>query len=112
LTEPDLFAELAYPAAPGARRNRNSRAAADAMQPRARTLRDRVLALLKDGAFTTDEAAHILGKTVLSVRPRFSELLKMGQIVDTGRTRKNASGISATVWKACAAQERPPPQLD
>jgi predicted ArsR family transcriptional regulator len=110
MTEPDLFASLAYPNAPGARRNRNSKAAADAMQPRAKTLRDRVLALLKDGAFTTDEAAHILDKTVLAVRPRFSELLKMGLIMDTGRTRKNSSGISATVWRAIEAAERPPPQ--
>lgn len=100
MTDPDLFAELAYPNAPGARRNRNSRAAADAMQPRVRTLRDRVLDLLKDGAFTTDEAAHILNKTVLAVRPRFSELFKMGLIIDTGRTRKNTSGQKATVWKA------------
>jgi predicted HTH transcriptional regulator len=108
--EPDLFADLAYPAAPGARRNRNSRAAADAIQPRARTLRERVVALLADAALTADECANILNKSVLAIRPRLSEALALGLIYDTGRARKNASGVKATVWRACAASERPPPQ--
>jgi len=42
----------------------------------------------------------VLGETIMSVRPRLSELLKLGKIADTGRTRANSSGRMATVWRA------------
>jgi hypothetical protein len=106
MIEPDLFAELAYPNSPGARRNGSSRAAAVDMKDRAPAIRDRALALLKGAALTADEVAAVLKETVLATRPRITELNRMGLIHDTGRTRLNASGSKATVWKA---SERPPP---
>jgi len=48
---------------------------------------------------TTDECAERLGETVLSIRPRFTELAAKGEIEDSGIRRKNASGRSATVWR-------------
>lgn len=48
---------------------------------------------------TADEVAQRLNLSVLSVRPRVSELNKFGWIVKTGERRKNASGMSAAVWR-------------
>lgn len=48
---------------------------------------------------TADECARHLSESVLSIRPRFSELLRANRIEDTGERRKNASGRNATVWK-------------
>jgi predicted HTH transcriptional regulator len=97
MNQQDLFA---YPNSAGWRRTRTSRQAAAAIQPRVATLRERVLALLKDASLTADECAAKLDKSILSIRPRLSELLALGKIEDTGRTRKNDSGVQATVWRA------------
>lgn len=91
---------LTYPNSPGYKRAGTSKRAAEAMKPRAPTLRDRVLALLKADAFTADECAARLGETVLSIRPRLSELVKLNLIYDTGLTSKNASGVRAVIWRA------------
>ena len=91
---------LTYPQAPGWKAQGTSRNAARAVRPRAKSLCEQVYELLKDAALTTDEAAASLNKSVLSIRPRFSQLLAQGRIYDTGRTRKNESGLSASVWKA------------
>jgi hypothetical protein len=48
---------------------------------------------------TADEIAQALSASVLSIRPRVSELNRSGEIVQTGARRKNESGLSATVWK-------------
>jgi DNA-directed RNA polymerase specialized sigma24 family protein len=89
---------LTYPNSPGYKRAGTSKRAAKAMKPRAPTLRDRCVALVKVDELTTDEAAALLGETVLAIRPRFSEALRLGLIRDTGKTRPNASGVQATVW--------------
>jgi predicted ArsR family transcriptional regulator len=93
----DLFT---YPHAPGFKARDTARDSAEAMKPRAPTIRDRILGLLTP-AFqcTPDEAADILGISILSVRPRFSELEKMGKIVDSGERRRNESGHKAIVWR-------------
>jgi predicted transcriptional regulator len=51
-----------------------------------------------DGA-TADEIADELNRSILSIRPRFSELLRQGLIRDTGVRRGNQSGCSAKVWR-------------
>lgn len=89
-----------YPKVPGHKVGGTSRAAAEKIKPRAPTLRDAVLSLMSDAALTADECASKLNKSVLSVRPRLSELFAMGKIFDTGRTRRNESGVSAVVWRA------------
>lgn len=91
---------LTYPYQAGWKKRGTSRAAAHAIKPHALTLRDRVLALLQADALSADECAAKLGETVLSVRPRLSELLKQDKIYDTGLTSKNASGIKASIWRA------------
>jgi hypothetical protein len=64
-------------------------------------LRDRVVTWLQaQGAQTADECAGCLGCSVLAIRPRFSELLALGRIRDTGMRRPNASsGKRAIVWE-------------
>jgi predicted ArsR family transcriptional regulator len=53
---------------------------------------------MKRGDLTADEAAALLGRSVLSIRPRFAELHRMGALFHSGKRRKNASGMTATVW--------------
>jgi predicted ArsR family transcriptional regulator len=89
-----------YPNHPGFKASGTSQDAADNMAEHAPTLRERVESILRKwGAMTTDEVAGVLGVSVLAVRPRFSELMKMGKIEQTGERRKNASGMSASVWR-------------
>ncbi len=65
------------------------------------TVRREVLAHLAkispEGA-TADEIAEALRRSILTVRPRVSELNKAGLIRDSGSRRPNASGHEAIVW--------------
>ena len=49
---------------------------------------------------TADEIAYILKYSILTVRPRVSELNKMELIMDSGTRRPNTSGRMATVWRS------------
>lgn len=86
-----------YPTEPGWKAPGTSQEAAATVD--AQTLRSLVLeALRQHGAMTADACAAWLGRSVLSIRPRFSELRAMGRIVNTGRLGTNASGRMAIVW--------------
>lgn len=92
-----------YPASPGFKDRQTSREAAGAIEGRAPTLRDRCAGVVRQrGAqgCTADEAADLLGETILSIRPRFTELLRLGFIKDSGERRANASGRRAKVMIA------------
>ena len=94
----DLFQ---YPNVPGARDRDTSRAAAASMAPSAATLRAQVLDLFeKSSGMTADEAAGRLGLSILSIRPRVTELSRTGKLRDSGKRRPNGSGRSAIVWLA------------
>lgn len=89
----------AYPAA---RDTETSRAAAASIAPSAARVRSMVLNAIRASAsagLTADEAADRLGMSVLTVRPRVSELGKAGAIVDAGARRANQSGRRAIVWR-------------
>lgn len=89
-----------YPEQAGAKTEGPSHDAARSID--ARALRETVLADLKErGPSTADECAKRLGRNVLAIRPRFSELVALGTIVDAGERRRNASRRFATVWRAC-----------
>jgi predicted Rossmann fold nucleotide-binding protein DprA/Smf involved in DNA uptake len=89
-----------YPNAPGAKRTGTSKLAADSIRERAPTLRERVLDVLQTQPLTADQVALCLGQSILSIRPRLSELLRLGKIVETSERRRNQSGKLATVWRA------------
>jgi predicted ArsR family transcriptional regulator len=72
--------------------------AAEAMARAAPLMRQRCLERLKLGPATADEVADFLQLSVLSVRPRITELAADGAIYDTGDRRPNASGKRAKVW--------------
>lgn len=93
----DLFR---YPAAPGAQDRDTSRAAAASIAPAAAAIRERVLAQFeRSTGMTADECAGRLGLSILTVRPRVTELSRLGKLRDSGTRRKNTlSGKSAIVW--------------
>ena len=92
-----------YPAQPGYKDRDTSRQAAEHVASRAELLRDRCAQRVRQAGaagLTADEAADALGESVLSIRPRFTELLHLSRIKDSGQRRKNGSGRSAKVWVA------------
>ncbi len=101
-----------YPNQPGNKTGGTSLEAAESMIGQAATLRRAVMGLLYQQPYifdglTADEAAARLGRSVLSIRPRFTELLAAGLIRDSGRVRKNASGRNATVWLCTLNADQP-----
>lgn len=94
----DLFR---YPQTPCAQDRDTSRAAAEAIKPLAPGLRAKVLDVIeRSNGLTADEAAGRLGLSILSVRPRLTELSRLGQVRDSGERRRNRSGTNAIVWAA------------
>ncbi|WP_419808369.1 hypothetical protein [Sphingomonas sp.] len=92
----DLFR---YPYQPGARDRDTSRAAAVAIAPASALLRQRVLdEFERSSGLTADECAGRLGLSILSVRPRVTELSRLGKVRDSGARRTNGSGRRAIVW--------------
>jgi predicted ArsR family transcriptional regulator len=96
---PDPLQASQYPDVPGFRADDCSRAAAAVAERSASRVRDSVLAELQRCPGTADEIADRLGLSILTVRPRFSELKKMGRVIKTGERRKNRSGCPANVWR-------------
>jgi len=103
-----------YPVSPGWKVGGTSAEAAFAVREDAAKLRGQCLLLLSSRDLTADELADLLKKSVLSIRPRVSELHTQKLIfkathVAEGRTvstrRKNASGMSATVWTTRRASQ-------
>jgi transcription initiation factor IIE alpha subunit len=93
-----------YPHYPGAKVGGASADAADEIAEHAQTLKDRVDKLFDSAQLTADECAERLGQDILSVRPRLSELRRLGRIVETEDRRANRSGIKATVWRRATFQ--------
>lgn len=93
-----------YPHHPGHKARATARDAARAIGGRAPTLRQLALDVIRtaEGA-TADEVAEILGRSILSIRPRVSELAALGLIYETTVRRPNASSVMAIVWKVSAA---------
>ena len=95
------MSELIYPDVPGFKTSGPSEKAAEAMSSTANKMRAAVLAQFAQytAGATADEIAKDLNLSVLSVRPRVSELKRLGEIKQTGGRRKNESGMTATVWR-------------
>ena len=91
---------LDYPNWPGFRARDTSKAAADAMAPKAGSLRDRTYWIIEASVIgqTADEVASLMDESILAIRPRVTELARMGLIRDSGHRRKNISGKAAIVW--------------
>lgn len=88
---------MSYPQTPGSYPVDTSVEAAETVD--ADTLRRQVLVVLdrwRDG-LTADEVAAVLGRDRLAIRPRLSELKRLGLVRDSGIRRPNRSGRSAAV---------------
>ncbi len=85
-----------YPEAPGSKeKGAASEAAAKAIAETANRLRAFVLTEFVhagDVGMTADECAAVLGRDVLSIRPRCSELVKAGKIIKTPTRRATVRG--------------------
>jgi hypothetical protein len=93
-----------YPAHAGWK-SPESKPAAIAIEPYAKTLRGRALAEFRycyPRGLTADQLGRLVGAGPLSMRPRLSELRSSGLIEATPERRKNDSGIGAIVWRATA----------
>ena len=84
----------------GYQRTETSFGAAVRASVNARNVRDKVAAVLAErGPMTADEIAAVLGLSILTVRPRVTDLNKAGRIEDTGARRQTGSGNAAIVWR-------------
>ncbi len=88
-----------YPHAPGHQDTDTSKEAAESIKPCVVSLRLACLSALGINPMTADEVASSLRKSILSIRPRLTELRRLGQIEDTGWRRPNESGKRAIVWR-------------
>jgi hypothetical protein len=91
-----------YPERPGFKAFGSSQEAARQAAGTAARLRRAVLAELRINPGTADEIAARLRRSVLSIRPRVSELKAMKEITTTGERRRNESGMSASVWRVAS----------
>ena len=88
-----------YPQSPGYKKRETSKQAAEDIKPSAETLRNQVYQILKSRELSADQCAELMEEDKLSIRPRFSELAKMGKIEDSGKRTLNRSGKRAVVWR-------------
>jgi predicted transcriptional regulator len=91
---------MKYPHSPGFKENTTSKAAAKKMESVNESLENQCLAILMIHSLTADEVAARLRLSVLSIRPRVSQLYTKGKIQRTGARRMNESGNRAHVYKA------------
>lgn len=103
MTQGKLFPDLGEALTPPAQRHSaTSRAAAEAVEPRAATLRRAALEAIRAAAdgLTDEEGVDATGMGGSTWRPRRVELVGLGLVRDSGRVRKVRSGKRATVWVA------------
>lgn len=89
-----------YPESPGFKSPGPSQEAAEKVSKRVAYLQGKCLEALRvHGPLTADEIADKAKESILSIRPRCSELKRAGRIQKTDARRLNVSGCSATVWR-------------
>lgn len=103
MTQLELLIHV-YPASPGFTSPGPSQEAAEKGSKRVAYLQGKCLEMLRThGPLAADEIAEKLGETILSIRPRVSELGRKKLIEKTDMRHKNISGCSATVWRIADA---------
>lgn len=99
---------MSYPTVPGHKARDTSARSAQQITAKAPSLREACLHAIAQASegLTADEVAECLRKSVLSIRPRITELDAMGLIEATQIKRPNVSGRQAIVWRIKARQVR------
>lgn len=77
--------------------------AANRITPRVSPLRLGVLTALQHEPLTADEAAAACEVSILSIRPRMTEMGGWGWVRATGKRRPSAAGNPAMVWEITSA---------
>ena len=96
------YSELKYPKKPGYKEHSTSKQAAEEITVRSRKLRVKTLEVIKrKGSYgaTPEEVSEILSESILSIRPRFTELKINGDIVNSGNKRRNGFNKQTIVWR-------------
>lgn len=86
---------------PGYKERTTSKEASRKIAARAPTLRELCVKALTDAwpsGMTPDQCADRIGRSVLAIRPRFTELKVLGIIEPSTRVEFNASGVKARVY--------------
>lgn len=93
------FSARRYPDRAGYKAPGTSQDAANAIEGsgQASRLRSAVLAFYGRQEGTPDQCAASLGESILSIRPRCSELLMQGKLYRTGERRKSSEGRAQAV---------------
>ena len=80
----------------------------------ASSLADQVREVIANSSsgITADDVARRLNRSILSVRPRVSELRRLGEIRQSGARGKNESGMSASMWVIAPPLQPEYPSLD
>lgn len=92
--------ELTYPSSPGYKTGGASRQAAKRIAPKAATLRDRVLSMFQaHGPMTADQCAERMGASILSIRPRVTELSKLGKLTKLDRMQPGQFGANQHLYQ-------------
>jgi len=95
-----------YPQSPSVGVQPTSREAAEHIAPRVQTLRDRALAVLMEHPASADAVAEALGEESYNVRPRVTELYKLGLVEDSGKRQKNRHNRNCIVYRAVREVEQ------
>ena len=93
---------------PAQAHSETSKAAARAIRPDANRLRDSVYAAIREAGangLTDEELIILTAMNPSTARPRRGELVDLGRVVDSGRTRLTHSKRKATVWITTEHQE-------
>ena len=105
MRQADLFGfepRPSYPETPGfVRGSETSKAASLSMEHRASSVRELVFGYIRScGGYgsTDEEMREALDLSPNTARPRRCELMEMGRVRDSGRTRTGASGRKCVVW--------------
>ena len=100
-----------YPDAPGFKAPGPSEDAANAIAGTGRNLRDQVREVIANSpsGITADDVARKLNRSILSIRPRVSELRRLGEIRQSGARGKNESGMTASIWVIAPPLQPEPP---
>lgn len=95
-----FFGDRPFPDTPGYKRPGTSQEAARKVRGSANDRRAEALRLIiaSPAGLTADEVADAMLLPVLSIRPRVSELVAQGRIIEGPTRRKTSSGMSAAVW--------------
>lgn len=102
--------EVSWPGDPGPTVHKHGpdteQLALDFVAPKLSGLRLKALQSLATGTLTGSQVAHYTGAWLYSVKPRLTELQRMGLVCDSGKREKNERGRQEIVWQITGRGEQ------